>query len=318
MGLQSYGNVDNNYLKYLEKFNIHSTKEIFNVENWEKYVGDKLLANHNLLTWISTVHERIGDVLLDYFKKYADKTDIISYTGGVAQNVIWNTKLKNYFPNLIIPPHCADDGLSLGAIEWLRIKHNLPKFHLENFPFCQTDIAPDSTITDESIDHSAELLSKGKTVAWYQGNGEIGPRALGNRSIFLDPRIENGKEIINSIKNRELYRPFGAVVLEEYRHLFNLEYENPHMLYVGTSDSQKFPSITHVDGTCRIQTIKNENTNLRRLLEKFYKITGCPVLLNTSLNLAGKPIAGNPKDAVKLFYESSLEALVVGNEIFIK
>jgi carbamoyltransferase len=291
---------------------------MFSIENWRHFAGDQLLADHNLLTWISTVHERAGDALLDYFKKYADKTDVISYTGGVAQNVIWNTKLKNYFPNLIIPPHCADDGLSLGAIEWLRIKHNLPKFTLENFPFCQTDILPEFKLTEDAINTSAKLLSTGKTVAWYQGHGELGPRALGNRSIFLDPRIVNGKEIVNLIKNRETYRPFGAVVLEEHKDIFNLKYENPYMLYVGESDINKFPSITHIDNTCRIQTVKNENTELRKLLEKFYEITGCPVLLNTSLNLAGKPIAGNPRDAVELFYNSTLDSLFVGNDSFIK
>jgi carbamoyltransferase len=90
------------------------------------------------------------------------------------------------------------------------------------------------------------------------------------------------------------------------------------MLYVGESDINKFPSITHIDNTCRIQTVKNENTELRKLLEKFYEITGCPVLLNTSLNLAGKPIAGNPRDAVELFYNSTLDSLFVGNDSFIK
>ena len=152
-------------------------------------------------------------------------------------------------------------------------------------------------------------------IGWYQGHGEIGPRALGNRSILMNPLIPDGKEKINKIKNRENYRPFGASVLAEFKdEYFDLEYENPYMLFVGNSKNDS-NCITHVDGTCRVQTVKDENSSFRLLLEEFYKLTECPILLNTSLNLAGKPIAGYIENAIELFETSEIDILFVGNKI---
>ena len=319
MGLQSHGTIDYEYLEILRHFDIRDIKKIFDFNIWVNYIGDSLIANLTPLNWIKTVHFRIGEVLVDYFKKYANPTDLISYTGGVAQNVLWNTELKKNFQNLIIPPHCADDGLSLGAIEWLRRKNNLPKFSLKNFPYCQKDHPPTTTPSLNTIKNAAELLSQGKIVAWYQGNGELGPRALGNRSILIDPRIQNGRDIINKIKNREFYRPFGASILEEFKEeYFDLDFENPYMLYVGNSNKKSLKSITHIDGTCRVQTVKDKNSSFRLLLEEFYKLTGCPVLLNTSLNSAGKPLAGYPENAIELFKNSEIDVLFVGDELYHK
>jgi len=314
MGLQSYGKLDQKFLDVIRQYDIYTVDDIFSLDHWVNHHNDLWLAHLQPLDWIRTVHERVGEALLEFFKKFANPTDVISYTGGIAQNVIWNTKLKEYFPNLIIPPHCGDEGLSLGAIEWLRRKHNLPPFVLNDFPFVQHDEAPHSKVTLDTIKHTANLLASGKTVAWYQGHGELGPRALGNRSILMDPRIPEGKKIINNIKKREKYRPFGAVVLDKYKEdHFELSYENPYMLYVAKVKNPALSCITHIDGTCRIQTVKDSETNLALLLEEFYKITGCPVLLNTSLNLAGKPIAGYIDNARELFENSELDVLVVGD-----
>lgn len=319
MGIQSYGQLNENYLKFLENYDIYSVKSIFDLARWENFIENSLLAQLSALNWINTVHHRAGQILLDLFKKYAGPDDLVNYTGGVAQNVIWNTELKKHFKNLIIPPHCADDGLSLGAIEWLRQRHGLPKFTLNNFPYCQNDHAPDNEPDMHTIEEAAVALSEGKTVAWYQDHGELGPRALGNRSILMDPRVQNGKKKINQIKNREFYRPFGAVVLSEHKkEYFDLDFENPHMLYVGKTKKSGLDCITHVDGTCRVQTLGDENKNFRALLEKFYQLTGCPVLLNTSLNLAEKPIAGYPENAIELLKNSSLDVLVIGNKIYNK
>jgi carbamoyltransferase len=316
MGLQAYGKINDRYLDVLKQYNVYSAKELFGIGNWFEFHKDPLVANLQPLDWIRTVHHRAGEALLEFFKEFANPDDVISYSGGVAQNVIWNTELKKHFKNLIIPPHCADDGLSLGAIEWLRKKHNLPPFKLDNFPFVQLDVAPEGTLTLETIKEVAKILASGKTVAWYQGHGEIGPRALGNRSILMDPRITNGKELINRIKNREGFRPFGASVLTEFKeHYFKIGYENPYMLYVADVVSPNLQAITHIDGTCRVQTVGDDNPTFKLLLEEFYNLTGCPVLLNTSLNLAGKPIAGYPENAQELFENSSLDCLVIGNTI---
>lgn len=318
MGLQAYGTLDTKFLEILRSFDIYTVRELFSIKHWFEYKNDILLGNLTPLDWIKTVHHRCSEILLDFFAKYATKEDIISYTGGVAQNVIWNTEIRKQFPNLIIPPHCADEGLSLGAIEYLRIKNNLPRFQLEGFPYCQMDQNAEEP-SDETIYKTAKLLAEGNTVGWYQDHGEIGPRALGNRSILLNPLLDNGKFIANTVKNREEYRPFGASVLKEYAlEYFDLDYDNPYMLYVAKVKSEKLSSITHIDGTCRVQTVDEQNLVFQKLLRAFYEITGCPVLLNTSLNLAGKPLAGYHNDALQLYNDRPLNCLVIGNQIYQK
>ena len=319
MGLQSFGHIDNGYLDFVQQFDTNSINQLYDNNNWTNYKRDYLIANLTSLDMAKTIHTRTGEILVDFFKEFASKDDVIHYAGGVAQNVVWNTELKKHFKNIVIPPHCADDGLSLGAIEWLRRKNNLPKFKLNNFPFIQIDQAPATFPSYETIKKTALLLAEGKTVAWYQGHGEVGPRALGNRSILMNPTIENGKVKINNIKKREQYRPFGASVLSEYKEeYFNFDYENPYMLFTSKLKKKGMDCITHVDGTCRFQTVSNDGSPFRLLLEEFNKLTGCPILLNTSLNLAGKPIAAYTDDAKGLFFNSELDCLVIGDELYEK
>lgn len=317
MGLQSYGTLDEKFATRLSTYGIYDVLKIFDFKNWTDYKENLLVGNLTGLNWIRTVHEYIGDVLVNFFSKHCNKHDTIFYSGGVAQNVLWNTKLKQHFPNLIIPPHCADEGLSIGAIEYLRRKYNLQNFTLKNFPYCQLDVGVEEP-SNNTIQRTAELLANGKTVGWYQGNGEIGPRALGNRSILFNPSIFKGNEIVNKIKNRETYRPFGASILNEYKDdYFEDMPDNPYMLYVGKLKKDRLDSITHIDRTCRVQTVSNDNS-FKKLLERFKYLTNLPILLNTSLNLAGKPIAGSPNDALELFHNSPIDAVVIGNQILIK
>lgn len=313
MALQSYGKIDKGYLNYLKDFDINNVNQIFSIDNWFKYKGDVLLGKLDPLNWIKTVHYKMGFVLLDFFKKHCNKNDVISYTGGVAQNVIWNTILKNHFKNLIIPPHSPDDGLSLGAIEYLRIKNNLPKFKLNNFPYIQNDETPIEEASIKTIKQAAKLLAEGKIIGWYQGNGEIGPRALGNRSILMNPKIKNGKYLINKIKKRENYRPFGASILKKH---FKGKLNDSYMLYV--QDVKNYESICHIDKTCRVHIVQDENKLFSSLLDEFYKITKCSFLLNTSLNINGEPIVGNIESAVYFFNNSELDVLVIGNKIYTK
>lgn len=315
MGLQSYGKVDQGYLAHLQKFNFGQIKDVWSERHWLAYKKDELLGQLSLLDWVATVHCRMGELMLDFFGHFASKDDVISYSGGVAQNVIWNTLLKAHFPNLLIPPHASDEGLSLGGIEWLRRKNGLPAWGMPNFPYAQSDTAV-SEPSDDSILRAAQWLAQGKIVGWYQGNGEVGPRALGNRSILMDPRIAQGKELINRVKKRENFRPFGASVLvEHYRDCFVGEVDE-FMLYTCTVKAGVFPAITHIDGTCRVQVVGKSCILFRKLLKKFYELTGCPVLLNTSLNLAGKPVAACPDTAKQLFLDSPIDAMVIGNEVY--
>lgn len=319
MGIQSYGNIDDGFLNNLCRFGIDEVNEIFDINTWRQYKNDSLLPLLMPLDWIKTVHERIGDIIVEFFKEYVDKDDIVSYSGGVAQNVVWNTKLIKNFNNIIIPPHAGDEGLSLGGIEFLRIKNNLSSFTINNFPYSQNDYAPDALPSEETIKTAAKLLSEGKIIGWYQGNGEVGPRALGNRSILMDPRIHNGKEIINGVKNRENYRPFGASILAEHiKNYFDLNIKDDFMLFTNNFITKEFPAITHVDGTCRVQAVEKNNKIFRKLLDEFYNITGCPIILNTSLNINGKPIAGYPENAINLFETTSIDYMFIGNKIYSK
>ena len=318
MGLQSYGNISEEFLKYLDKYSIENIRELFCFFNWIKFINDENIARLSTLDWIRTLHKKTGNLLIEFFKRFSEQDQLISFTGGIAQNVLWNTELKKYFKNIIIPPHSTDDGLTLGGIEFLRKKNNLNRFELNNFPYIQYDEAPLSTPDINTIKRSALLLSEGHAIGWYQGNGEIGPRALGNRSILLDPRLKDGKSLINKIKNRENYRPFGATILHEYKDDFFEIDSDPYMLFSSSVKNDSIKSITHIDNTCRVQTLKNENPIFRLLIEEFYKLTGCPVLLNTSMNSAGKPLVGTITDA-KLFFEASnLNYLIIGNEILQK
>jgi carbamoyltransferase len=320
MGLQSFGEVDKSYLHYLRRYNITQINQIFDFEKWINFSVDPLVAKLIPLNWIATVHVRIGEIILELFQKYAREGDLISYSGGVAQNVVWNTELKKHYPDLIIPPHAADDGLTLGGLEFLRIKNNLPPFKLNNFPYSQDDVAPIGQPNNLTIKYAAMMLAQGKTVGWYQGNGEIGPRALGNRSILMDPCRPGAKFKVNDIKRREKYRPFGASVLKEHTHkYFDMTFDDDYMLYsTHLYDPKTYESIAHIDGSCRVQTVADKNPIFRKLLEEFYEMTGCAVLMNTSLNLAGKPLAGYPEIAKDFFELTSLDVMIIGNDIYNK
>ena len=318
MGLQSYGNFD---ASYYESYRDKSLIEISDLRSWITHHGNDLVACGKILDWARTSHDLIYEKIFELFQTHADQNETISYVGGVALNVCWNTNLKQYYKNLKVLPHCDDSGLSIGAVEWLRKKNGLDRFSIENFPYIETDEAPQTEPSDQTIEKIANLLADGKIVGWYQGSGEIGPRALGNRSILMSPTIENGKRYINEkVKHRETYRPFGATVLKEYKNkYFYNKFDNPHMLFLDNfTFDEGLDAIRHIDNTCRIQTLGDENPNYRKLIEKFYDITGVPMLLNTSLNRGGKPICGSIRDAFGVYYETELDCLVIGNEVYEK
>lgn len=318
MSFQSYGMVDTQFLNKIKTYTIREINQLFDPRLWVDHVGNLALAKCTLLNWVTTVHHAMHNVLLNHFKNYAKPDDVITYSGGVAQNVVWNTTLKKHFKNLTVIPHSSDEGLSIGGLQWGAKRFGV-NLEWKDFPYSQQDKKPNSSPSEDTLNEVAKALKEGKTVGWYQGNGEIGPRALGNRSILMDPRLEDGKRIINSIKNRENYRPFGASVLKEHKDTyFDIGWDDPFMLYTATVKNKIFPAITHIDNTCRLQTVDDTNPLFKKLIAKFHSITGCPVLLNTSLNVAGRPIAGSPQDALELFNNSSLNMLVIGNTIYKK
>lgn len=164
------------------------------------------------------------------------------------------------------------------------------------------------------IDVAIQNILDQKVIAIFQGPSEWGPRALGNRSLLFDPRNPNAKEIVNTIKKREQFRPFAASIMLEHVHEYfdmGTLKESPYMTFAIPAKERarkEVPAVVHKDNTCRIQTVTEEqNAEYYKLIKKFYEITGCPMLFNTSFNLAGKPIVETIYDAVETVYNSDIE-----------
>jgi len=214
------------------------------------------------------------------------------YMGGVALNCLANRKLGDYFEQIWIMPCPGDAGSSLGAaalaygrrINW-------------NNAYLGHNISGEYPV-DSIINH---LLSD-KIVGVASGRAEFGPRALGNRSLLADPRGTDIKDQVNAIKRRQQFRPFAPVVLEEHvDQYFDMPRgwsDSRYMQIVGVCrNPDLYPAIVHVDGTSRIQTVPPDGSGIRALLEKWYALTGCPMLLNTSLNIRGEPMVNDRADA---------------------
>lgn len=165
---------------------------------------------------------------------------------------------------------------------------------------------------------AAQSIAMGKVIGWFQGKSEFGPRALGNRSILADPRDPEMKNILNlKVKHREDFRPFAPAVLKDYQSVyFDLEIENHFMLMITNVFERamsQIPSAVHVDHTARMQTVSSHsNAMLYRLITEFYKISGVPVVINTSFNIRGQPIVETPDDAIHCFLSTQIDALAIG------
>ena len=161
------------------------------------------------------------------------------------------------------------------------------------------------------------MISEGNVIGWYQGKMEWGPRALGNRSILADPRRVDMKDILNEkIKHRESFRPFAPSILEEHvSEYFDIDKPSPYMLLVAPVKKPKnIPSVTHVDGSGRLQTVSKESNPLYyHLIFEFYKLTTIPVLINTSMNVKGEPIVNTPEQAHTMLQKTDMDYLMIGN-----
>ena len=253
--------------------------------------------------------------LLNLVKKHVQKTGVknVCIVGGYGLNVVANQFLIKHLPdiNFYFEPTADDTGISIGAA----IHKNFTETSTwstglaDNFFHYYKDTDIDGKSAD--ISEVVELLTKQKSVALFDGSPEAGPRALGHRSILFDPRHPSAKDIVNKIKNREWYRPFAGVILEEYfEDYFNTLGINKSEYMTINFDAKEItknivPGIIHVDGTCRIQTVSSGF--LYDLLQKFYKVTGCPMLLNTSFNLAGQPLVQTKNNALNVLNNSMLD-----------
>jgi carbamoyltransferase len=237
--------------------------------------------------------------------------------GGVAYNGYMNEEFTKHYNNVYIPPAVGDEGQALGTYQHADYVLNNNIHITETFAGKEYDYTGDERVNYKEV---AQAIADGKIVGWFQGKSESGNRALGNRSILADPRNPNIKNIINhTIKMREDFRPFAPVVLEEhYKEYFDTSSPSPYMSRICKVKTDKVPGITHIDNTARIQTVnQKQNNKLYNLINEFYKITGIPMLLNTSFN-RHEPIVETPEHALKTFKRTELDLLVINDWIIKK
>jgi len=269
----------------------------------------------------------------------------LSLAGGCALNSAFNGQIKSrtHFEQIYIPSAPADDGTALGAA-WLALHVDQPDLKINDpknkflSPYLGSRVSNASVTRLIQYNHSldirhlpkticettAELLAKGQLIGWIQGKAEYGPRALGNRSILADPRQASTKDKINQhIKFRENFRPFAPSVLHEHAaEYFEHYHESPYMdktLRIHSSMRKRIAAVCHVDGTGRLQTVKQVwNPRFYALINYFYKQTQMPMLLNTSFNVMGKPLVHSLEDALSVLLTTGLDALVVNDYLICK
>jgi carbamoyltransferase len=266
--------------------------------------------------------EKILNIIKESVEKTGCKNVVLS--GGFAYNCVANYYyLKNLEGiNLYIDPIPNDSGIALGAAYYHYYQRPFVKTNRRKLQNVYLGYEQDSYslqgLNKQKVSYEdvARLISEGNIVALFQGKSEIGQRALGNRSLLFDPRRINGKDEVNVIKKRESFRPFGATILLDHVHdwfdMRGLD-ESPFMMYavdVRDGVQEKIPAVIHYDNTCRIQTLtKNQNKHFYNLIGEFYKLTGVPILLNTSFNLAGEPLVETFEHALDTIKKSHIEYL---------
>ena len=267
------------------------------------------LKNCDDLLGCCVVQKNSEDIILKYVKNIIkNKKRNLCVSGGVFQNTVINSKILDICPNLYVDPFADDSGISMGAALWKIntnkfVKNKINSLFLGDFPdYFLINTLPKEQVKTVTYKDVAELISKKNIVAIYQGRNETGKRALGNRSFLYDPRDNNGRDVLNRLKEREWFRPTAGTILHEHtKKWFDLKSkkETPFMSYVFKTKNKKIPGITHVDKTCRIQTLKrNQNFHYYNLINEFYRTTKVPILLNTSFNFAGQPLVNSVKDAL--------------------
>ncbi|MCK4240109.1 MAG: carbamoyl transferase, partial [Candidatus Atribacteria bacterium] len=263
-----------------------------------------------------------------------DETGIRRFclAGGSALNCVGNGKLleQDFVDEIFIQPAASDDGTAIGAAYLLYTAEHKSRFKMEHAywgpEYSNEEVEEVLKKFDFKFDYYddiegivAELLNRGEIVGRFQGRMEIGPRALGNRSILANPTIpEMADEVNIKVKHREPWRPFAPSMLEESaKEYLKNSYPSPFMILsskVIEEKQKEIPAVVHVDGTTRAQTVtKKINQRYYRLISEFEKVSGVPVILNTSLNDRGEPIVCSPFDAINTFKKTGLTYLAIEN-----
>lgn len=299
--------------------------------------GDPITQEHMNLAGV--VQSSLEKALLEKIRMLTKKTGItdVCLAGGVALNCVLNGKILNETSvrRLFIQPAAGDQGQCLGnayygllQLSGERIRNIKPFDPFLGRPYATLEFTPSSNgwqplDTGQPLKLVAQLLADGKLVGWFNGQSEFGPRALGNRSILADPRRLESKYRLLGVKGREWFMPFAPSILWEYQsEFFELDRESPYMSLaspVKPSKRRLVPAIVHQDGTSRPQTVTaNTNPIFYQLLVEFHKVTGIPLLLNTSFNRKGEPIVETPQDAWEMFLNSDIDYLFTNGKLFAK
>lgn len=335
---------EGNFQLDLSYFDFHLTMDRIYGEKLIKALGparkkgEEIKKNHeDIAASLQYRLEEIG-VELARFLKEKTKAEYLCLAGGVSLNCDMNYKIlkKAGYKDIFIQPAVYDGGTSLGAALYVyyllggerRFQMKEPAF---GPAYSQEEIKAllercklKYRLSKDVAGDTANLLSRGRIVGWFQGRSEIGPRALGYRSILADPRQPDMKDILNSrVKFREGFRPYAPSVLQEDSPLFfDNDRPSPYMLLVFEVNKEKrnlIPAVTHVDGTSRIQTVNRQTQPLYyRMIEEFKKLTGVPMVLNTSFNIMGEPMVLSPADALRCFFSTGMDSLVLGDFIIEK
>ncbi len=314
---------------------VHSAnfgEEVQRVIGPPRIPGTEITSLHmNIACSAQKALEEVGLSLVEYLSEVSGMDKLV-ISGGVGLNCVMNGLIEkeSSFDETFPLPAAHDAGTSVGAAVHIHRKNYpeiplVPPFSMYLGPeFSEEEIRDALEMArlgwsrpDNLVDRTAELIEQGKVVGLFNGRMEFGPRALGNRSILADPRREDMKDIVNKVvKHRESFRPFCPSCLEEKAHEYFegcaiARYMNKTYPVLSEKISD-IPSVTHVDGTARVQTVIREtNPFYYDVIESFYRRTGVPVILNTSFNVKGEPIVATPVDAVRCFYGTGIDVLVM-------
>lgn len=315
MGLSAMGKYDKKIEKLIkENIDEINTLHFDNVDHLRKVFGlddnyDKVWLNDYKKNLATTAHMFWVNNCIDYLKKHNKYSKNLCLVGGCALNISLNSKLidDGIFDNVYVSPISSDSGQALGAL----LYHN-PKLKCD-YPYLgygkDSNYFYDETVIDELVD--------GKIISWYQGRSEIGARALGHRSFIGIPTSEDMRiKISEKVKGREPYRPVACIIpYEEVNNYFYQNYKSPYMTFCAKArpiTKKKAKAIVHFDGTTRVQTLtKEENPIIYDILIKLKERIGVPILMNTSLNVMGDPIADTIEDAIETHNKSKADSLYI-------
>jgi carbamoyltransferase len=295
MGMAAYGNkyvlyddILNDFIDYIDGAEIKFKHNLHRGCRWWRPELTSEQDMYNIAAATQAVYETILDSILKYTSQFMPSDNLV-LMGGCALNCSANSIAYKYYSNVWIMPNPGDAGSAVGSV--LAYKQQ----HME-MPHVYTGYNIEGEYPVE------ELINELKTTGIAgvaNGRAEFGPRALGNRSLLADPRGSDIKDRVNDIKRRQKFRPFAPVVLEEHASGLFTGPVGPYMQYTARcTDPESYPAIVHRDGTSRVQTVARSDTSgIRLLLEAWYEMTGCPMLLNTSLNIKGKPMVNDLTDA---------------------